>query len=287
MHQAFSHHLIPVASVKSRMFDKTPRLTTIMAALCFGPGFVSQAKADIMINTPPGLVAGDTFRIVFVTEAETMATSPNINDYNTFVNNDAKAEAGGGVVEYNGTPLTFKAIASTSATNAIDNMGVTNSPVYLFNGVKVANTDSLADLWSGTILAQIDRSLVKVQADEFVWTGTDPSGDGDVAFGVLGSGFEEESTLGFVGAIANPVLNGNWVEQHSDINDEAFPMYGISQVLTVTPEPSSIVLLSTGVVIGLAGYRWRRSKQAALQERHQIAMNSSRFGPNDQNRLGD
>ena len=86
------------------------------------------SEAGIIINTPAGLNPGDTFRIAFVTDASTQATSTNIGDYNAFVNADATAEAGGGSVTYNGNPISFSAIGSTAAKNAIDNIGQYGSP---------------------------------------------------------------------------------------------------------------------------------------------------------------
>ena len=66
------------------------------------------ASADIQISTPSGLMVGSTFRTVFVTDARTAAISSDINYYNSFVNNDAKAEAGGGSVTYIGSPVTSR-----------------------------------------------------------------------------------------------------------------------------------------------------------------------------------
>src|SRR5271157_4858986 len=97
-------------------------LAAAMLWLVFGGG--GRAVADITITTPTGLVPGDTFRIVFATDATTTATSSSIGYYNTFVITDASAEAGGGVVTYNGVTLTWSAIASTLTENAIANVGV-------------------------------------------------------------------------------------------------------------------------------------------------------------------
>ena len=115
-----------------------------MAVLTLVLGGNNRAEANIIISTPAGLHPGDTFRLVFVTDSTTTATSASIGDYNSFVNNDATAEAGGGSVTYNGTPLIFSAIGSTSATSAISNIGVFGAPVYDTDGTLIAASDTLA-----------------------------------------------------------------------------------------------------------------------------------------------
>jgi hypothetical protein len=221
---------------RQSLLNGTWRLAMVMATFCFALGIVTPTKAQITIDTPPGLVPGDTFRIVFATIDTTMAVLPNIGIYNTFVNTDATMEAGGGAVTYDGTPLMFKAIASTLAVDAIDNIGVTNSPVYLFDGVKIANTDSATGLWSGSILTQIDASLTTNVWDTYVWTGTTESGTAALD---LGSGTEEPATLGYIGDTETNITSALWVNASDDLNDMTYPMYGISQMLTV-PEPATI-----------------------------------------------
>ena len=50
------------------------------------------ARSDASTLTiPPGLNAGDTYRLVFVTSNTTTATSTNIADYNAFVTSAADA----------------------------------------------------------------------------------------------------------------------------------------------------------------------------------------------------
>ena len=150
-------------------------LAAAMLWLVFGAG--GRAVADITITTPTGLSAGDTFRIVFVTDASTTATSTNIADYNTFVNNDAITQAGGpsNVVTYAGTTLTFNAIASTSSTDAIMNIGehtTQNIPIYLASGTLVTSSDNTTSLWSGFLQKPIDQVLTGVTIDHIIWSGT-------------------------------------------------------------------------------------------------------------------
>ena len=76
------------------MLTKPRRLAMAMFMLWFGFRTDSPSRADLQISTPAGLTAGDTFRIVFVTDSTTNATSTSISYYNGFVTADATAEAG-------------------------------------------------------------------------------------------------------------------------------------------------------------------------------------------------
>ena len=53
-----------------KMLSKTKRLAMAMAMLWFVFGAGDRAEADLTLTTPPGLTAGDTFRIVFVTDGQ-------------------------------------------------------------------------------------------------------------------------------------------------------------------------------------------------------------------------
>jgi len=155
------------------MLTKTGRfaLATAMLWLVFGVG--GRAQADLTLTTPLGLSPGDTFRFVFVTDGSTTAHSSIIGDYNQFVTTDASNEAGGGVVTYGSTTLTWTAIASVAGTNAIDNItGSPSTPIYLANGTEVASsyTTSPGGIWSGTLLAPLNQNLDNVTRPAYVWS---------------------------------------------------------------------------------------------------------------------
>jgi hypothetical protein len=230
------------------------KLSTIIAVVLFtlGIGPHPLATANIIISTPAGLVPGDTFRIAFVTDAPTQATSSSISTYNTFVNTDAIAQAGGGFVTYNGTPLTFSAIASTSGENADTNIGSTGASVYTANGLLIAHSDLpiLGGLWSQHLLHAIDLNLNAVNiGGSFVWTGTGPFGEGDSSI-ALGT---PDPEFGFS---TDGVTNFRWVFAGNGEDPlNMFPLYGISQPLTVpTPEPPSIVLAMLAGCAAVAAY---------------------------------
>jgi hypothetical protein len=75
--------------------SRASKFALAILALWFGRGAETRTEANLLINTPAGLTAGDTFRIVFVTDGTTQATSTSISTYNTFVANDATTQARG------------------------------------------------------------------------------------------------------------------------------------------------------------------------------------------------
>ncbi len=243
------------------MFTKTRRFALVTAMLWLAFGVGGRAVADLELSTPGGLSPGDTFRFVFLTDGTTTATSSNISDYNTFVTNDASTQAGGGVVTYNGVTLTWSAIASTSTVNAIDNVGQTMTPVYLADGTLVTTSTTLSGLWSGSLVQPINEDLngKRSTTEVSVWTGT-------TASGVV-------STDGWLGSDL-PLLgqsertSSKWVDDQdlTEADDEKLNMYGISQVLTVVPEPSTLLMAGTGISAGIA-YGWFRRRRDQRRQR--------------------
>ncbi len=235
----------------------TSLLALIAATIGLGMGAAGSAAAGgIVLTTPPGLLPGDTFRVVFETDGTTLPTSSNIDYYNTFVNTQA------GSVTYDGQAVTFTAIGSTSTVNAIDNIpGSSSAPVYLVNGTEVASSTTTATggLWSGTIMSPIDLDLAgKTGPLVPVWTGTQASGIGmpDEQLG---------GTMGLSVAGSPLSVSSTWVDALvGNAAAASSPMYGISEVLTVAqsvPEPSSAVLTVTALGAGLAVARVRRRAQ--------------------------
>jgi len=231
------------------------RLLVALALCC---AWNVPARADLIVATPSGLNPGDQFRIVFLTVGTTQATSSDISFYNTFVTNDAINQAGGvgNNVVYGSTTLTWTAIASTNAVSAISNIGSFGVPVYLASGTRITPSDTATGLWSGSLLAPINEFLTApFFFDTSVWTGTLPNGTGAGSF-TLGSGSEFGSTPG----LSNK-SNSEWVETGATPSNFSSNMYGISQVLTAVPEPSTSAMALAAVVYG--GFSmWRRRKRA-------------------------
>jgi hypothetical protein len=211
--------------------------------LCVALVLGSRAEAGgIAITTPTGLVPGDTFRIVFVTDGMIAATSTDISTYNNFVN----AQAGGAT--YDGVTVTWSAIVSTASVSASSNIGSIDTPIYLSNGTLVS---SASGLWSGSLENPINTDLAgnTFGANTTVFTGTTASGASDPNYPV---GTEPNP--------GNPVESGDinsttstWVSA-GPLGANADHFYAISGILTVQaiPEPSSLILGMTAIGAGLA-----------------------------------
>ena len=190
-----------------------------------------------MLTVPPGLSAGQQYRIIFVTSTTTTATSPTISDYDTFVS-DA-ANAAGSLLAPLGA--TWQAVASTSTVSAIDHIGSDDVPIFLLDGTEVA--DSAADLWSPTgLLAAdgIDLTELGTDAALFTWTGTGPDGTaldplGSLAAVVEGCTITPDHTL--------------WIDAGSPAPAAELPLYGISSLLTVVPEPGYFGILAAALLV--------------------------------------
>jgi MYXO-CTERM domain-containing protein len=233
--------------------------------------WVQAARADLILTAPAGLEPGQQFQIVFVTDGKTQATSTNISTYNSFVTNDADAQANGSVY-YNGQLVTFSAIGSTSTVSATSNIGANSAPVYLADGTLIANSTTTGGLWfaylgggiySGQLMAGIDEDLSGNHiSPTLVWTGTMQDGNA-TATTELGSAIGA-ATIGITGA-----TNGDWIHLGGSQTPNDLVMYGISDVLTVAgvpepPEASSMLLTLMG--LGAAfGWRLARRRKPAEQ----------------------
>lgn len=207
-----------------------------------------------VVTVPAGLNPGDQYRLVFVTSASRDAMSSNIADYNTFVSNLAL-----NVPELAALGTTWSAIGSTSSVNARDNTGTNPAvssgvPIYRLDGDQVAVNN--ADLWDGGLLAGIDvTELGATVGNTVVWTGTGVSG---AANAPLGSSNASNGTPPLV--LPTPYL---WITNYSPMaSDELGLLYGMSGVLTVVPEPGSIVLGALGLC-AVVGHRLSQRRRAA------------------------
>ena len=94
---------------------------------------------------PTGVLPGQQFRLIFLTSTNRDASSTDIDDYNTFVQNRAAAghEA---IREYRSG---FRVVGSTASVDARDNTVTTGTGVriYWLNGNKVA--DDYGDFYDG------------------------------------------------------------------------------------------------------------------------------------------
>jgi hypothetical protein len=240
------------------MKTQTRPLALATALLSIGFAMGGRAEGGIALQTPAELTAGEQFRFVFVTDGTTTATSMNITDYNNFVT----AQAGGAT--YNGSAVTWSAIASTTTESAIDNIGQAPiTGVYLANGTLITTSTTTSGLWSGSIINPIDLDLSSTNpgGDSITWNGTNVDGTTQGAFalggssGIAGFGFDNTATSG-------------WVFNDFFGTGDSFRMYGISQVLTVTsvPEPSTLLMAVTAISVGLA-IGWSPRRRDRLRQR--------------------
>jgi hypothetical protein len=217
----------------------------LLVALLLTCSTADVSVGQFQIQTPAGLSPGDEFRIVFVTDGTTAATSPNISTYNSFVN----SQADGAI--YNGTVVSWSAIASTNTTSAISNIGTFNVPVYLSNGTLVSTSDGANGLWSSIgPTGGITTDLLGNPEDrEYVFTGTGTDG--------FATGSPLGNLTGNTAQIGNGGVPGpTWIDNGLVYSlTGSLQMYGISEELTVpyaSPEPGTltIVLVTMGVAVG-------------------------------------
>jgi len=248
------------------MLNKKTILTFAASALLAAVG--SQANAAVIagqlgvldvsqINPATGVAfeAGDTYRLIFATSTGRDATSSNIADYNTFV----QSHAAGSVI---GTlsSVTWKAMASTETVDARDNTN-TNSATdgpgesfWLLNGTSLV-ADDYADLYgSNTHDNRInidDQLTAPFDGGDYtsVWTGSNSVGEGV-------SGYELGAASGTTRTgLWNFTSGAHWINRFNIGQGDEKGLYAVSEVLTVTPEPSSLALLGLG---GLLVARRRR-----------------------------
>jgi hypothetical protein len=233
----------------SAWFSAVVSLNTLCTAMMASAGALAALPDPI---TDLGLSPGDTFHWVFVTDGVIDGLSPDIADYNAFV--QAEAERAGSVFEFEG--LTWSAIASTEDVDARDN-ALIGATTPVFNPKPVGENkivDGFADLWDGTLNSNVDVTQFQAAIPTFVWTGT--TADGMSKPGAyLGVTPPEASVIG-VGLTTT--TGSGWIE------DDAFDpfsirrMYALSGPISVVPLPPSIIFMAAA----LAGLGYRRRKAA-------------------------
>lgn len=226
-----------------------------------------QTQAAVILQTPTGLAAGDTFRIIFLTQDTITGTSADISTYDTFVN----SQAGG--AQYQGSTISWSAIVSTPTISARDHVGGygTNDPVFRIDGTRIANsltTDAAGNgLWGYGLASPAHGVLASpsfgidgaaLTGSLTAWTGSNydgtkndssPVGAPPVLIGGL-----PLPGLSMTGT-TNPV-NPFWLRNNTTSNTNSLRVYGMSEQLTVIPEPSSLGLL----LLGAAGLVARRKR---------------------------
>lgn len=219
---------------------------------------LSTASA-VIVTVPPGLNPGDTYRLVFVTDAMTDATSYDIAAYNTFVTSQANTAP-----ELVALATSWTIIGSTSGIHAILNTQTSSTgvPIFGLNGTKVV--DNYVDLWDGTLDSGIYYSQSGVPLiNEDVWTGTNVAGyEADTGGRVFAT---PHPRVGRTGATDFTwVIYTGYDPGAGPADETPHRAYGLSGTLVVTPEPGSAVLFATGF---LALVLSRRRKKLVFSHR--------------------
>lgn len=212
------------------------------------------ANGGINPATGTAWQAGDQYRLIFATSVGLEATSTNIEDYNTFIQNAANASPLGL------SSVTWRVLGSTETVDARDNTNTNSSggdgsgeSFWLMNGTtKIAN--DYADFYDGHTntesinISETGGAPLDTGNFQSLWTGSDGSGQrkNDRWLGAAGG-----LTKG--GLFCTCASASQWIDRFDLDNTEPRAFYGVSEPLTVMntiPEPSTFGLLGfAGLVL--------------------------------------
>ena len=190
---------------------------------------------------PDDLGAGDSFRLLFITEGAKVATGTGIHDYHAFASSSLfpLTQVGGLMYEWGSIGLGQRALVSLPGADArlITDTTWTNDdrgmPIYWFNGARVA--DDYADFYDGVWVdeanATNDLGQPHSLADPVPWTGTDH--DGTELFDNIASRALGQATVG-VGAPGSTASGAGPINGDAAFaKTEERPLYGLWHVLVV------------------------------------------------------
>jgi len=143
-----------------------------VVALCFT--FVLAVSAPSAAQLPPpGLEAGDTYRVLFVTSTTTNGNIGGMFGADVLVNQ--AAQSSGSKVR----DLSFKAVLSSATTDAVDRFADDGVPIYNTRGELVASTVSELFAGAGTTLDHqvwYDEFANQIAGGMLAWTGSQSDG---------------------------------------------------------------------------------------------------------------
>ncbi|HEY4309157.1 MAG TPA: hypothetical protein VGN12_06865 [Pirellulales bacterium] len=219
----------------------------LIATLCAILGLLGTHAAATVIS--PNLPPGSKYELLFVTLDSTAATSTNIATYNAFAAAEAQLSP---ALKTLPPSVQWHAVASTNSVNAIVNAQDNDIPVYNTRGVLVAT--ALSGLYDSGLTSPVQFNQFGNSETTLVWTGSNGLG-GVVSNGQMGN--DNDVAQGLSSAV-----NTSWIfNQNTTQSVNSFPIYALSSPITVpTPEPSTVAILGSGLLIPIGHYflRWRR-----------------------------
>ena len=184
---------------------------------------------------PPSLPPGSQYQLLFVTADGRETPSDNLAIFDSFVSQEAALSS---LLP----STTWHAIASNTTINALQH-DVTYSSIPLYNthGQLVAHGTS--DFWSVAHLAAISYDQYgALQFNSEPFTGTNPNGTANNPFG--------NPDLGASRALASSYQSADWVASpNADYSVFSGPFYALSAPITAVPEPSTLTLLCSAVLV--------------------------------------
>ena len=209
-------------------------------------GFRPRAEPPALVShnwslTPSELGARDQFRLLFLSSTTRNATSSDIEDYNTFIQNRAAA----GHTDIQAYSNGFKVVGCTAAKDARDNTATTFTssdkgvPIYWLDGAKIANEyeDFYDRRWDNTSNTY-DRDELGINstntdlAANRTWSGCNHNGT-EAIFG--GTSYALGKATPNTGDVAaNTPISASIISTSTNLR----PMYGLSQLFEVPPDPT-------------------------------------------------
>lgn len=249
-----SESMSPTAGDWRTRLLAAPLAATKFAPLVMWAAYAGKAALGASIILPAEVETGGTFQIAFVTDGTIRPTSNVISTYDAYVTAAAKAA---GLDVINGQAVTWRAIVSISTVNARDHAPQTE-PVYNLNQELV--TANPGWLWTTTMGILQNPIDVTEKGEElpygFVWTGSDEYGRALPNY-----------------AMGSPIFAGfgdltgtyvDWISAGIYPTTFSFHLYALSSPIVarlpiVTPEPTSLVILFSGIVFTAVIYRLRKN----------------------------
>ena len=223
----------------------------LSAVFRVGQGPPTVVPADWSLK-PSGVVAGQEFRLLFLSSTKRSIRSTNISDYNTFVQNRAAA----GHTDIQDYSDTFRVLGSTGAVDARDNTRTTYTSsdkgvrIYWLNGDKAA--DEYQDFYDGSWDQQADawnESGVEydLSARRYVATGSSRDGTAEQS-NPLGasSGEVQLGCLYQTSSVNGPVFCRFTTENiTADDNQQLYGLSGVFQVTSNNPASGAPTISGT------------------------------------------